>query len=197
MGDQSSEKISGTAAERKLRRLDNKTSIVTLWSRLQCPVEVAASSSLAHSGRTKSGLPLGQRSGHAIEAQHPGGAAHGGDAESNMGVEFEPKFLRPLADVFALYITRKCLIFHLLTHTRYVYIEDRFGRLDERYCGQKTGQLIARKEGFGEVRFSRYTGVLCMTHDGFANLLRPSLIRENFVSNEGMFLRAGVFFVIK
>ena len=36
-----------------------------------------------------------------------------------------------------------------------------------------------------------------MSHDRFANLLRPSLLGENFVSDEGMFFRAGIFFVIK
>ncbi len=65
-----------------------------------------------------------------------------------MGVEFKPQFLRSLDDVLAMDTARKCLIFHLLTHTRDVYIEDRSGRFHERDCGQKTGQFIACKESF-------------------------------------------------
>ena len=56
-----------------------------------------------------------------------------------MGIEFEAQFLRPLDDVLAVYTTRKSLIFHLLTHARNIDVEDRSGRFDERYGGQKTG----------------------------------------------------------
>src|SRR5271156_3636783 len=197
MGYKLPEKILSTAAEGKLRRVDNETHIVTLFAISFAPSRPLRQVSPTHSGRTESGLQPGRRSSCAFKAQHPGDAAHSGNAESNMGVELEPQFLRPLDDVTAMDTARKCLIFHLLTDTRDIYIEDRSGGFHERYCGQKTGQLVARKEGFSEMGFSRYTGVLRMTHDRFANLLRPSLLGKNFVSDEGMLLRAGIFFVIK
>src|SRR5256885_17185947 len=113
MGNKLPEKISSTAAEGKLRRLSNETHIVTFSNRFTCAVAITAPSSLAHSGRTESGLRKGRRRGRALEAQHRRGTAHGGDAESNMGVEFEPEFLRPLDNVLAMHTARKCLIFHL------------------------------------------------------------------------------------
>jgi hypothetical protein len=50
--------------------------------------------------------------------------AHGGNAEADMGVQIEAQFLRSLKDVFAVHTTRESLIFHLLTDTGDIHIED-------------------------------------------------------------------------
>src|SRR5271169_2141919 len=96
-----------------------------------------------------------------------------------------------------MYPARKGLIFQLFTDIWGVYIEDRTGGLDERNGGEKSGEFIAGEESLGKMRCSRHTGVLRMAHDRFANLLRPSLLGEDFVAHERMLGGAGIFFLIE
>src|ERR1700722_16162 len=78
------------------------------------------------------------RSGRSVQAQRDSVAAECCDAEGYVGVEIHTQFLRALDDVFTMYTTRESLVFKLLSHTLNVYVEDRFGWLDERNSGQKT-----------------------------------------------------------
>ncbi len=140
------------------------------------------------------GLGPRGRCGRAIEAQHGSVTAQSCDAKINVGIQIHIQFLRALEDVFAVHATRESLVFKLLAHTLHIYVEDRFRRFDERNSGQKTGQFIAGKEGLGEMRVSRYTGVLCMSHDCYTNLFRPSLLGKNLISYErDVLLRWDIF----
>jgi hypothetical protein len=88
---------------------------------------------------TEENLRQRGRSGYSTEAQRVRVATHGGDAKADVGIQIEAQFLRPLDDVLAVHSACESLIFHLLTDTWDIYIEDRFGGFHERYGGQKTG----------------------------------------------------------
>src|SRR5580700_8849446 len=124
-------------------------------------------------------------------------APHCLDAKGNVCIQIYFQFLRAGDDVLTMHPAGESLIFQLLTDTWNVYIEDRSRGLDERDGGKKSGEFIAGKESLSEMRGSRYAGVLRMTHNRVANLLRPSLLGKNLVSHEGVLRGAGIFFVIK
>ncbi len=75
-------------------RPDKDTVIVTNKTVPLIP-EAAESNCLLYSKREEKGSRKGGRSRHAIEAQQLGVAAHGGDAEGDVCVEFDAQFLRP------------------------------------------------------------------------------------------------------
>ena len=66
-------------------------------------------------------------------------AAHGGDAEGDVSIQLEPQFLRSLQVCLRdVHLVRKPYLSSSYAHSD-IYIEDGFGRLDERNGGQETG----------------------------------------------------------
>ena len=140
---------------KKLRVADNEIIIVTFtggftWLALR-PLDQAV---LAIPRERKSGLRLGGEAAATPSSPNtPAELRMAAIQKRNMGVEFEPQFLRPLDDVLAVDTARKCLIFHLLTHTRDVHIEDRSGRFYQDTAVKKPASSSHAKRAFARCVF--------------------------------------------